>query len=194
VVDTLKQQRDNIRAAIKPMRRALDPAALNAASQGLLSNCKSFLKKSNMVAGYQAMHGEISLDPIFNYCHENGITTLLPIMRNQSLMFAPFNTSTTFSIKQYGIQEPDTDKEDWIAPENLELVLVPLVAFDNTCNRIGMGGGFYDRSFEFRKSAAAPPTLIGVAHALQQVNNVYPQEWDVPLDMVATDETLFKPG
>jgi len=76
-------------------------------------------------------------------------------------------------------------------PDQLDVVLVPLVAFDLTCNRIGMGGGFYDRSFEFRKNTPAPPTLVGVAHAFQQVKDVLAQPWDVPLDFVATDNGVL---
>lgn len=187
MVDTFQQKRDNIRTKIKQQRRALDNNELQLAATALLSNCKPYLSNVRTVAGYQAMLGEIPLNPIFDYCHQQAITTLLPIMRGKSLMFAPFDATTTFSTKQYGIQEPNVDESDWLTPNQLELVLVPLVAFDKTCNRIGMGGGFYDRSFEFRKSATAPPILMGVAHALQAVDDAYAQSWDVALDFIATD-------
>ncbi len=191
MVDTHKQAceqiRDEIRARIKQQRKSLDSLALDSAGNSLLTNCKQFIDGSKCVAGYQAMMGEIPLNPIFNYCHSNNIVTLLPIMREKSLMFAPFDAKTTFLTRQYGIQEPDVSQSEWLSPDQLDLVLVPLVAFDNTCNRIGMGGGFYDRSFEFRKNASAPPTLLGVAHAFQQVDDAYAQHWDVPLDFVATN-------
>jgi len=142
------------------------------------------------------MQGEMNLDPIFEYCHQQNILTLLPIMRGQStpvqtLMFAPFDATSTFTTRQYGIKEPDTPQSEWLSPDQLDLVLVPLVAFDNTCNRIGMGGGFYDRSFEFRKNSKAPPTLMGVAHALQQVDDVFTQSWDVALDGIITDYNVI---
>jgi len=187
VVDNNKQKRDEIRATIKQQRKALNDNELQVAATALLSNCSPYLSNVKTVAGYQAMLGEIPLNPIFQHCQQHGITTLLPIMCGESLMFAPFDATTTFITKKYGIREPDIDKSEWLSPRELELVLVPLVAFDKTCNRIGMGGGFYDRSFEFRQSSAAPPLLIGAAHALQEVDEVHAQSWDVSLDFVATD-------
>ena len=186
-IDKNKRVRDDIRAQIKKQRKALSNSELAIAGEKLLANCKPFIDHVKSVAGYQAMLGEIPLNAVFDYCHQNNITTLLPIMRDQALMFAPFDSSTSFSVKQYGIQEPDVPESDWLRPNDLDLVLVPLVAFDATCNRIGMGGGFYDRSFEFRKTKAGPPNLVGVAHALQQVDDVFAQSWDVALDSIATD-------
>lgn len=191
MVDTHKHQRDNIRTTIRNKRKALDDNALCAAGAALLSHFIPLLDKTKNLAGYQAMQGEIPLNAVFDYCHSNNITTLLPIMCNKRLAFAPFDANTTFKSVQYGILEPDVAQDDWWTPEQLELVLVPLVAFDKTYNRIGMGGGFYDRSFEFRKTDPAPPTLLGVAHAMQQVNDVHAQQWDVALDGVATDTELL---
>jgi 5-formyltetrahydrofolate cyclo-ligase len=80
-----------------------------------------------------------------------------------------------------------------LAPEALDLVLAPLVVFDPQRNRIGMGGGYYDRSFEFRKQAGRDaPILIGVAHELQKVEQLIAEDWDVRLDMVVTDGGIYK--
>jgi len=186
-----ESKRNKIREGIKQKRNALDKSSLESAGSSLLTKCGRFIDSAKSVAGYQAMMGEIPLHPIFDYCHKNNITTFLPIMRDKSLMFAPFDISTTFTTKQFGIQEPNVPEADWLRPDQLDLVLVPLVAFDKTCNRIGMGGGFYDRSFEFRKEDSAPPTLVGVAHAFQQVDNVFAQHWDVALDFIATDTDVL---
>ena len=137
MVDTLTQQRDQIRASIKQQRQALTELQLQTAASSLLQHCKPILKNVKSIAGYQAMSGEIPLDAIFDYCHAQNIITLLPIMRGQSLMFAPFNPETRFVTKRYGIQEPDVAESAWLTPDSLELVFVPLVAFDDTCNRIG---------------------------------------------------------
>ncbi len=190
MIDSHKHERDAIRSEIRQRRRSLTQDALHVAGNALLEQCKPFLENANSVAGYNAMQGEIPLDPIFSYCQSNNITTLLPIMRDNALMFSPFDKTITYTKKQFGILEPEVPESQWCCAQQLDLVLVPLVAFDETCNRIGMGGGFYDRSFEFRKSAGSPPILLGVAHALQQVDCVYAQTWDVPLDGVATDKGL----
>jgi 5-formyltetrahydrofolate cyclo-ligase len=91
------------------------------------------------------------------------------------------------------LPEPDVDDSEMLPPEALDLVLAPLVVFDSNRNRIGMGGGFYDRSFAFRKNPEHKlPVLIGVAHELQKVDQIVPQEWDVRLDMIVTDRAVYR--
>jgi len=194
MVDTHLHKRDSIRANIRKQRRSLNDNELVVAGSALLDNCKPLLNQANTIAGYHAMQGEIPLDAIFSYCHSMNKITLLPIMRDKALLFAPFSADTVLKEQQFGILEPDVAEQHWLTPQQLDLVLVPLVAFDKTCNRIGMGGGFYDRSFEFRKKSNGPPGLFGVAHALQEVEDVYPQNWDVALDCVLTDVGVTRPG
>jgi 5-formyltetrahydrofolate cyclo-ligase len=75
------------------------------------------------------------------------------------------------------------------------LVLLPLVAFDATGNRLGMGGGYYDRSFAFKKSLppASKPILVGIAHQLQKVAALSVEHWDIVMDTIATNRALY-PG
>ncbi len=73
-------------------------------------------------------------------------------------------------------------------------MLVPLTVFDSDCNRLGMGGGYYDSSFAFRQTAqATAPTLIGVAHEFQRVDKLQPESWDVRLDVVVTEQHIYRP-
>jgi 5-formyltetrahydrofolate cyclo-ligase len=76
----------------------------------------------------------------------------------------------------------------------MALVVAPLVAFDARGHRLGMGGGWYDRTFAFRRERAAPPHLVGAAFAAQQVESVFPESWDMPLDALFTesDTHLFQ--
>jgi 5-formyltetrahydrofolate cyclo-ligase len=65
---------------------------------------------------------------------------------------------------------------------------MPLVGFDKAGNRLGMGGGFYDRSFAFKqKRHSCQPKLIGLAHSIQQVDNLSVQGWDIPVDNIVTE-------
>ena len=77
---------------------------------------------------------------------------------------------------------------------HFDLILVPLVAFDRNGNRLGMGGGFYDRALAFKNhnSSLRRPRLIGVAHHFQEVDEINPQPWDVRLDAILTDRELIK--
>ena len=80
---------------------------------------------------------------------------------------------------------------------SLDAVIVPLLGFDPQCNRMGMGGGYYDRTFAHRRQAAngnsadGLPLLIGTAFEFQCVDNVFPDWWDVPLDHVVTEQRIY---
>jgi 5-formyltetrahydrofolate cyclo-ligase len=69
----------------------------------------------------------------------------------------------------------------------MQFVVAPLVGFDANGHRLGMGGGWYDRSFAFRRTQPAPPWLVGAAFAVQQVESVMPEDWDMPLDALCSD-------
>lgn len=74
---------------------------------------------------------------------------------------------------------------------------MPLVGFDATGNRLGMGGGFYDRSFAFKRiQPQQRPLLIGLAHSFQQLPQLPVASWDTPVDMVVTERAVFdfRPG
>ena len=94
-----------------------------------------------------------------------------------------------------GILEPVYKKRDLKPPSALEIVLVPLVAFDKNFNRVGMGGGYYDRAFAFSKFRKNwhKPLLVGVAYSFQEVDKINSKAWDVPLHAVITEERVFLP-
>lgn len=81
-----------------------------------------------------------------------------------------------------------------MAPEQLQLVLMPLLGFDRRGGRLGMGGGYYDRSFAFRHDRPAPPRLVGVGYACQEIPALDVQEWDVGLDAVVTEREWLPVG
>ncbi len=112
-----------------------------------------------------------------------------------TLLFASVTVQTRYADNRYGIKEPLVKSADIIGAERLDLVLMPLVAFDESGNRIGMGGGFYDRTFAFKQSRSEKkPYLIGIAHEIQKVDAIAAEHWDVPLTMVVTDKQVYRPG
>ena len=148
---------------------------------------------ANKIAVYSAINGEISLNLVIDRALALGKHVYLPNLDLKSLRFSPYYHSQKMRINRFKLPEPDVTDAEMLAPEALDLVLAPLVAFDPQRNRIGMGGGYYDRSFEFRKQAGRDlPTLIGVAHELQKVDELVPEDWDVRLDMVITDNAIYK--
>lgn len=109
----------------------------------------------------------------------------LPVVIGNCMRFAA-DDSPRVARNRFGIPEPVQSRRR--PPGALDLVIVPLVGFDAACNRIGMGGGFYDRSFAYRLTRKhAGPRLVGLAFDCQQVTELPVASWDVPLDAIVTE-------
>ena len=188
-------QRQSLREQMAARRRALTPPARMAAAQGLrrtLEQLPEYLTDTR-VAGYWATGGELPLNLVIPPLAARGQRFLLPLLaKNKELHFAPWNSGDDVAPNRYGIPEPVAPRE-WFAPFQLDLVLVPLLAFDRRGHRLGHGGGWYDRSFAFLKQQARPtePLLVGVAYDFQEVEHLDAEPWDVPLDYVATEHELI---
>jgi len=132
------------------------------------------------------------LAPVIDRALSEGKKIYLPNLDQKTLRFSPYDHARKMRINRFKLPEPDVTDDEMLDPGDLDLVLAPLVVFDADRNRIGMGGGFYDRSFAFRKDPASrSPVLIGVAHELQKVAQLHPEDWDVRLDMVVTDQAIY---
>lgn len=93
-----------------------------------------------------------------------------------------------WTVGAFGIREPAPAHAERCRPEVLELVLVPLVAFDAACSRLGMGGGYYDRFL----SRCTGATAVGVAFSCQRAERLRPEPWDWPLDAVVTERSVYR--
>ncbi len=166
-------------------------------------------KHFDRVAGFIAVRGEIDAGPILATLRTAGSITCLPVIQTASearqkvagdfLKFGPYTDSTPMRDGQYRIPVPAIDDSELLDAQTIDLVLVPLVAFDAQGNRLGMGGGFYDRTFEYRTSSQwengnKRQAFIGVAHDFQRVEQLPVQPWDVPLDAIITDTTCYFPA
>lgn len=120
------------------------------------------------------------------------LPVLHPILHNR-LWFVPYTRKTRLVKNIYRIEEPPIIKAPRRPPWALSLVLLPLVAFDPSGNRMGMGGGYYDRTFSFkdREKGLAGPELIGLAHELQRVESLPVENWDIPLSGIISDEHCY---
>ena len=106
----------------------------------------------------------------------------------------PWQRSTPMAPNRFGIPEPDLPAASRCPVLALDLVLVPLVAFDEAGNRLGMGGGFYDRTFRYlrHRTCWRRPHLVGIAYDAQRVPAIDARRWDVPLDAVVTETALHR--
>ena len=188
-----QQARAKLRKHMRAARKALDEKTQAKAANALLSNVMAALaqhettKPLHNVAGYLAFQGEIDVSPVMQALRAKSIATYVPMLDGDILRFAPWSEQTPHTTNRFGITEPLVPENQWIPADKLDAVLVPLVAFDNAGHRMGMGGGFYDKTFSQRRKLPGPPWLFGVAHELQRVESVYPEWWDVKLDNILTD-------
>ena len=143
--------------------------------------------RSAYMAGYLANDGEPSIDPIIQKQHKANRPVYLPSLRKQQLVFKPYFNNGTLANNKFNIPEPVGHQ--YFNPKYLNIILMPLVGFDEQGNRLGMGGGYYDRTLNFalRSSCKKRPLLIGIAYSQQRVAKLQKQRWDIPLDAVVTE-------
>lgn len=188
----LNHDRAPLRRKLREQRRAIPPAERIAAADQLAVHLLNlpFLPESGHVAGYWATDGEIGLHS-FQIRLPPRLTYCLPVLHAGMLRFAPWRSGDALTTNQYGIPEPVLDTNALIDPKAMALVIVPLVGFDAQGNRLGMGGGWYDRSFAFRKNDPPPPWLVGVGFAAQEIESLDTASWDVRVDAVYTEQTIL---
>jgi 5-formyltetrahydrofolate cyclo-ligase len=121
----------------------------------------------------------------------------LPILKKSShgdsfLVFGPCKPDTKYVNNIYGIPEPHVTDDLILGAEDLDLILLPLVGFDATKKRLGMGGGFYDRTLSFKlKNPKEKPYLVGVAYECQKVDSIPTENHDITLDTIVTESRLY---
>ncbi len=152
-----------------------------------------FMSRSNRIAVYFAVGREIDCRFLIEEAWSRGRKVFLPVVTNDGMAFAQYRASTPILRNRFGIPEPVCAPARFINPSDIDVVLAPLVAFDERGNRIGMGAGFYDRSFRFLKQRTRwlRPRLVGLAHELQKAAQIKASSWDVPLHTVVTDRRTY---
>lgn len=194
-MDVDDPRRAALRRELRARRAALGAAERVAAADGLARQLVELAEwhTDRLIAGYWAVGGEMLLHRAASACERRGAQWLLPRLDGDTLRFAPWSLGDPWVANRYGIPEPDIAREHCLAPAAVELVLVPLVAFDRRGNRLGAGAGYYDRAFAFLHDGERPrePLLVGVGFAFQEVEALAPAPWDVRLDFVCTERELI---
>lgn len=193
--------RQQLRKQLRAKRRALTPQQQKNAAHNLLKTLRNRIdfRCARHIALYLANDGEIDPGPVIRYCWQHGKKVYLPVLHpilHNRLWFVPYNISTQMVRNIYGIREPrlipSQRREAWA----LDLVMLPLVGFDSAGNRMGMGGGYYDRTFSFKRQdkGLKGPKLIGLAHEVQRVEKLPVESWDIPLTAIVTDQNCYPEG
>lgn len=185
-----------LRQQLRSQRNALSPQQQHIASHALrrifLHN--NLLSGVQSIAFYCASDGEIDPQWLMRDAMTRKIACYLPVLAPaKHLWFVRYRRSDRLYKNRFNIDEPAVSqprRKSW----SLDLVLMPLVGFDRRGARLGMGGGFYDRSFNWLKHSPLMrrPKLVGLAHHCQEVDSLASESWDIPMDYIATDKELIK--
>ena len=180
---------------MRERRQALTPhirrqAALNATENALKLE---ELAQAHSIAVYLANGGEIDTQPLVEHCLALKKCLYLPCITESGLLeFRQYDSDSELAQNRYGILEPLADKPS-IDPAKLDIVFMPLLGFDERGCRLGMGGGYYDRTFSAKNSEPKDgPLLIGYAYELQRLKSLPSDPWDVKIDAVITEENRYR--
>lgn len=187
------KSRAALRQRLRGQRVALTAAARIAAATGLAAQLLPLIDKlpPGYLAGYWAVDGELPLHALIARLPADSGYCLPVLHADRDLRFAPWRAGDPIVVNRFGIPEPQVSELSLLLAQQMQTALVPVLGFDRRGHRLGMGGGWYDRSFGFRIGQHAPPLLVGIAYAFQEVDRVPSAGWDVPLDFVATEHELI---
>jgi len=195
-LDTLS--RTELRKYLRRKRQSLSFEQQQQASEQLALNLLKHpdLHRARHIGIYLANDGEIDPHLYIDLARRKGIHFYLPILHPiypGKLVFSPYFDGIQLSANRFGIPEPPFPRSRRRPAWALDAVLFPLVGFDENGGRLGMGGGFYDRTFAFsRIRPGMAPKLIGLAHDFQKVRELPIEPWDVPLHGVVTDKRRYR--
>lgn len=193
----------SLRSILLEKRRSLSTDERDLAQQNSVNCIKglSIYRESKHVGVYQHSAYEVPTDSLITLNTLENKLTYLPIItstHNSQMRFAQISSETRFKKNSLGVSEPIIAESELHAALKLDLLFLPLVGFDNDCNRLGMGKGYYDRFLEHRLKSSdfTPPFLIGLAFTEQHADVIPTNQWDVPLDAVVTSngKIIWKPS
>jgi 5-formyltetrahydrofolate cyclo-ligase len=175
----LRQRRRSL--SLDAQRSARKQAALLAFTLPQWANAKK-------IGLYYDADGEIGTADITKRCHDDGKAVFLPVTGTaNSLTFKQWSPNAELVQSEFGIFEPAANAA--LCPiASLDIVFLPLVGWDKSGGRLGMGGGYYDRVL----SGVSGPLLVGLAHQIQEVERVPRDSWDIALDAIVTDEAIYR--
>ncbi len=189
-----RPSRQELRKLLRQKRCALSPQQQRHAARSLSRQLLGhpMLYRARHIAVYLPNDGEIDPGVYVEQARKRGIRFYLPVLHpihTGRLVFSPYGPDTALRPNRFGIPEPlfsnGLERPAWA----MDAVLMPLVGFDRHGGRLGMGGGFYDRTFAFvRRLPGLSPRLIGLAHSIQGMNLLPVQPWDIPLHGIVTDQ------
>jgi 5-formyltetrahydrofolate cyclo-ligase len=190
--------RPQLRRMLRNARRALTPSEQREAAQGVYRQLAQhpLFRRAKHISLYLPTDGEIDPRLLLRAAQRRGKATYLPVLSawpRTKMVFQRVRPGEKLLPNRFRILEPRTNVRRQRKVWALDLVLLPLVGFDDMGGRLGMGGGFYDRSLAYlaRRQHWRKPTLLGLAHECQKVERLVQASWDVPLAGTVTDKKWY---
>lgn len=187
--------RQQLRQSLRNKRRALSKTEQQISETQLTAQLAqhTLFLSSQTIAFYVAHEGEMNLASLLQIAWQQKKQCYLPILTDEKqLLFAQHQKQEVLIPNRYQIPEPSLKSATLISPKEIDLVLVPLLAFDSQGNRLGMGAGYYDRTFAFLNHTPRPskPFLLGIAYEWQRVDQLSAESWDVKLNGICTERGI----
>ena len=184
---TQQTLRNQLRQQIRKTRANLTALQQQQAEDSITQQALELIEERNAqhIALYISFDGEISTDKLIKILWAQGKQVYLPVLHPfnpNHLLFLRYLPDIPMLKNKFGIWEPKLNVQNVLPLDELDILFTPLVAFDKQGNRLGMGGGFYDRTLQhWQKSPFIP---VGLAHQCQQVEQLPTEVWDVPLHQI----------
>ncbi len=187
--------RQHIRKEIRQKRRALTADQQAHFAEQAAARMLGFapVVEAKSVAVFLSFDGELDTRPLIEGLWRAGKQVYLPVLHPFSpgnLLFLRYLPDSLLATNRLKILEPALDVRHVLPLDRLDVLITPLVAFDNTGQRLGMGGGFYDRTLQNWRAHGFLP--VGYAHDCQQVESLPVQEWDIPLPVMVTPTKIWR--
>lgn len=190
--------RSDLRKVVRTWRRGLSEAEQRHCAERVAQGFAStrLFRCAKHIAFYFPVNGELNPIPLMQRAWAMGKRSYLPVLTgvgSRHLRFSPYYPDDFLAYNRYGILEPQRPVRERVSASRLDLVVLPLVAFDAQGNRLGMGAGYYDRTLAFllQRQRWHHPHLFGLGYDFQKMAAIDPAPWDVPLDGVVTETSLY---
>ncbi len=172
-----------IREKIKNLREKLTETEIQALSEKITEKVLTFdfINDYKTFMVYNSIKGEVSTEKIINYLLKNNKTVCYPVIKGENIVISKPLTNE-FIKGNFGVLEP----KEYEVLDKVDVVFVPLIACDKNKNRIGFGKGYYDR---FLKDKTC--LKVGVCYDFQVVENIVPSPFDIPLDIIITENNII---
>ncbi|HDM8040366.1 5-formyltetrahydrofolate cyclo-ligase [Vibrio fluvialis] len=193
----MQYSRHELRKLVRQQRNQLSSDIQYQASQDLICRFAALpeMQTCHHIALYLSTDGELDTQPLIEWLWSQGKAVYLPVLHPFSaghLLFLHYQSSTPMTYNKFGILEPKLDQTLVKPVKELDLICTPLVAFDSHGHRLGMGGGYYDRTLAhwFKTGEGAQP--MGLAHDCQHVEQLPTEAWDIPLPKIVTPNQIWQ--